>query len=258
MISFRVNRIFDEAHFPFQIRIDNRTLDQLARAILTLHPFKAALPIRVAQQSQIVSLGRSSRATGAQIWIRIGCPVTILTPNLNRIGHFAIDQTIAMRILFEMTIGALHAFFGVNAHHMNRFTGVYAGLDKLALAFAAPFFRIIIVDNITIRIKQIAFTVTFENPTEIPPMTVIIRKLRIFQLWIEIINIAQEINIRPQTTRSCAFWIALNHFAHFGGGRIFLLMRPHMRRVAFIIPHRIAEIGIQEDVRLMHVAIHAL
>src|SRR3546814_5650890 len=33
---------------------------------------------------------------------------------------------------------------------------------------------------------------------------------------------------------------------------------PHLRRVRFIIPHRVAEVGVQEDVRLVHVAGHAL
>ena len=66
---------------------------------------------------------------------------------------------------------------------------------------------------------------------------------------------------------------------HLGGGRVMLLLEfllivflahplglrrrvvragPHLRRVRFIIPHRVAEVGVQEDVRLVHVAGHAL
>ena len=39
---------------------------------------------------------------------------------------------------------------------------------------------------------------------------------------------------------------------------VFLLLGPHRGRVTLVIPHGVAEEGIQEDIGLVHVAIHAL
>src|SRR5690606_23228130 len=41
-------------------------------------------------------------------------------------------------------------------------------------------------------------------------------------------------------------------------GRVMLLLRPHERRIGFVIPHGVTEKGIHEHVGLVHVAHHAL
>ena len=110
-------------------------------------------------------------------------------------------------------------------------------------------------------------------------MAVIVGKLCILGVAVDVINIAQEINIGPQAFWSGTFRISVEHGPYFFCSRIFLLLifllifllahafrlgrlvvrtRPHIRRVGFIVPHRIAEITVQEDIRLVHVTIHAL
>jgi len=37
-----------------------------------------------------------------------------------------------------------------------------------------------------------------------------------------------------------------------------LLLRPHERRIGFVIPHGVTEVGVHEHVRLVHVTDHAL
>ena len=184
--------------------------------------------------------------------------MTIFAAYFDSIGDFRIDQTIAMAVLREMAVCTLQPLLGMNIHHMHGLTGIYPRLDKFALTLFAPFFRIVGRHYLAICIQQIALAVALENATEIPTMAVIIRKLGFFQLRVKIIHIAQEIEIRPFPLGCCSLRIAVKNFQSFRRRWIFLLFGPHGRRVRFIIPHSIAEVTVQEDVRLMHVAIHAL
>ena len=163
-----------------------------------------------------------------------------------------------MAILREMAVCALQPFFGMNIHHMHRLAGIYPRFNKFALTLFAPFFRIVRRHYLAICIKQIALAVTLEDAAEIPAMAVIVGELCILQVGIEVIHITQEIKIRPFALGRSCLGIAVENFELFCGCRIFLLLRPHRRRVGFVIPHRVAEIAVQEDIRLMHVAIHAL
>src|SRR3546814_1142103 len=83
---------------------------------------------------------------------------------------------------------------------------------------------------------------------------------------------------RSQAARTGALRVAFERLVDLGRGRITLLLvgplivliahprrarrgvfgaGPHLRRIRFIVPHRVAEIGVQEDVRLVHVTGHA-
>ena len=57
-----------------------------------------------------------------------------------------------------------------------------------------------------------------------------------------VIDVAQEVESRPQAARRGAFGIAVQHLADFVGGRIVLLLRPHERRVGLVVPHGVAEV----------------
>ena len=172
---------------------------------------------------------------------------------------------------------------------MHGATGVGAGFDELGLALPPPAFGIVGRDDIggvgaigrhiAFGVEQIALAVALQHRAEIPAMAMIIGELRIAQLAVEAVDIAQEFDIAPQTTRGSSLGIAVVNFAHFARRRIMLRPidaliilvahprrtrrdilrpRPHRRRVGFIIPHRVAEVAVQKDVRLMHVAVHAL
>ena len=146
----------------------------------------------------------------------------------------------------------------MNIHHMHRLAGIYPRFNKFAFTLFAPFFRIVRRHYLAICIKQIALAVTLEDTAEIPAMAVIVGELCILQVGIEVIHITQEIKIRPFALGRSCLGIAVENFELFCGCRIFLLLRPHRRRIGFVIPHGVAEIAVQEDIRLMHVAIHAL
>ena len=269
----RIDAVLDEADLPFKRGVDKAALDQDTAALRILHPLKAALSIGIAQKSEVVAFGRSGGASGAQGGIGIGGAVAILAPDLDGVGDLAIDEAVAMRVLFEVAVDALHSDFGVDRHHMDRFARIGAGLDELALAILAPALtpavfviggflgRIAFLggaEHLALCIEHIAVAVAFEDRAEVPAVAVIIGELRVFEIGVQIVDVAQEFEVGPLALGRGAFGVAVGDFAHFLGSRIFLLLGPHGRRIAFVIPHSVAEIGIQEDVGLVHVAVHAL
>ena len=139
-----------------------------------------------------------------------------------------------MAILRKMTIGALHADLGMDTHHMDRFARVDPRFDELAFITLAEFFRIIIGDDIfgigavgrliAFGIKQIAIPVAFQDRPEIPAMAVIVGKLRILGFAVDVIDIAQEIDVSPKPLGRCAFRIPVEHCPDFCSGRVFLLL----------------------------------
>ena len=102
-----------------------------------------------------------------------------------------------MAVLRIVAIRALHALFGMDRHEMHRLARIGARFDKFGFILAAEFLRIVIVDNIAVLIEQIALAVAFEDRAEIPSVPVIVGKLRVFELRIEVIDIAQKIEISP-------------------------------------------------------------
>ena len=163
-----------------------------------------------------------------------------------------------MAILLEVAIGALQADLGVDVHHVDRLAGIDAGGHELALAFLAPLLRIIGIDDLAPCIEQIALAVALEDRAEVPAVAVIIGELGVLQRRVQIVDIAQEVDVGPLALGRCALGVAIGNRADFGRGGIFLLLGPHRRRVALVIPHGVAEERVQEDIGLVHVAVHAL
>ena len=184
--------------------------------------------------------------------------MAILAANLHGIGHLAIDQAIAVAVLRKMAIGALQPLFGVNVHQMHRLAGLLAHRREFRHAVLAPFLRVVRRHDLAFGVQQIALAVALENGAEIPAVAVIIGELRVFQRGVEVIDIAQEINIAPFAPRGRPFRVAIIDGAHLLGGGIGLLFRPHLGRIRLVIPHGIAEVAVQKHIGLMHVAAHAL
>src|SRR3546814_5216890 len=59
-----VDAVFDQAHFPFEGRVDDRTLDKDAAAVVARHPFEAAAAVLRSEEhtSELQSLMRISYA----------------------------------------------------------------------------------------------------------------------------------------------------------------------------------------------------
>src|SRR4051812_3497060 len=154
--------------------------------------------------------------------------------------------------------------------------GIGAGGDEQAFALEAEGVGVAGRDDVAVGVEQIAGAVAAEDGAKVPAMTVIVGELGCAGERVHpVVDLAQEIQIGPEAARGGAFGIALEHFVDLGGGRVMLVAearfllgvaggepvleaRPHQIGVGFIIPHRVAEERVQEDVGLVHVAGHAL
>ena len=184
--------------------------------------------------------------------------MAILATNLHGVGDLAVNQAVTVAVLGEMAVGTLQALFGVNVHHMDRFARVGADRHELGFACLAEFLGIVVGHNLAFGVEEITLTVTFQDRPEIPAMAMVIGKLRILVALVEVVYVAQEVEVCPFTADGCGFWVAIKNFSRKFCCGVALLFGPHARRVGFIIPHRVAEVRIQKDIGLVHVAIHAL
>ncbi len=192
-----IDRVLDQADFPFEAGIDDRALDQPLAARSLLDPFEAAFAVGIAQQGEVVAPGRCGGARSQQCRIGIGRAVAVLAADLDRIGDLSVDKPVAVAVLGEVAIGALQSLLGVNVHHVDRLARILAHFDELRFALAPPFLGIIGVDDIAFGVEQVAFAIAFQDGAEIPAMAMIIGELRVLELGIEIVDIAQEIDIAP-------------------------------------------------------------
>ncbi len=151
--------------------------------------------------------------------------------------------TVAVRILREVAIDAVHADIHVNRGHLYRLL---------------PLLRIVVGNDVSLGIEQVALAITLVDRAEIPAVTVIVGELRVLQLRIELADTLEELQIRPLTARRGAFRIAIEHVTNALGRRELLLLGPHGWSIRLVVPHGVAEERIDEHVRLVHVTNHAL
>ena len=252
-----VDGVLHQRHVPFDLGIHDRTLDQRTPSAL-VDPFETATAVGVADQRQVGTLRPRRRARGLQRREGVRGAVAVLAADLHRVGDLAIDIAVAVAVLREVAVGALHALFGVDIHQMDGLARVDAGRDELGLVALAPFLGVVVGDDLALGIEQIALAVALQDGAEIPAVAVIVGELRVLELGIEVVDVAQEVDVGPFAQGRGALGVAVVDLPDFLGGRIFLLLGPHVRRVGFIVPHRVAEVGVHEHVRLVHVAVHAL
>ena len=100
----RRHRVLDQAHLPLQPRRHRRALEQPAFA-----PLEAAAAIRRAQQLHVVALRPGGRARSEQRGVLARGAVAVLAADLDGGGHFALDVAVAVRVLAEVAVHAVHA-----------------------------------------------------------------------------------------------------------------------------------------------------
>jgi len=122
----------------------------------------------------------------------------------------------------------------------------------------AELVRIFVSDDAAFAVEQGALAVALVYRTEIPAVAVIVGKLRVLEDGVERRHILQEFGVAPLAADGRLFRIAVENGAGFAVSRIFLLLRPHVRGVGLVVPHRVAVIAVHENVGLVHVTGHAL
>ena len=92
--------------------------------------------------------------------------MTVLTGDLNRRAWLVVEIAVAVGVLTEVTIDAMHSFFEmdiVEVHGLAKFVGVVGG------------------NYFSLGVEQVALAIAFEYFAEEPTVTVRIGKLRVAQ-----------------------------------------------------------------------------
>ncbi len=234
----RIGRGLDQAHRPFESRRDRGALDQLA-----VDPLEALLAVGIADQLQVPAVRRCGRAGRLQRRQLVDRAVAILALDLDRAHDLGLHVAVAVVVLREVAVDALHADVDV---------------DRLQVHGLLPLVRIVVLDDLAILVEQVALAVARIDAAEVPAVTVIVGELRVVQLRVEQRDVLREIDVAPLAADRRFLGIAVEDLALLGVGRILLLLRPHERRVGLVVPHRVADHRVDEHVRLVHVADHAL
>src|ERR1700747_3689995 len=232
-----VARLYD---LPFFILYAHGALDQHVTA-----PFETAQSPRRAQSVELPSANLSGRTGSDQAGARSDGAVAINAIDFHRGAWFAVNFSIAVIVLAEVAIGALHPFFQVDIRKVD--------------GFAKPF-RVVKRDLLAVLVEPVAFAIVRVYSAIDPAMPVEIRKLRGFQLLVEFLtaSLLQKFFIAPQSARGGGFWIFQRGSVAFFFSGIFLCGGIHFFAVDFIVPPRQTEISGEHVRSRMHVADHAL
>ena len=102
--------------------------------------------------------------------------------DLDRRGDLAIDVAVAVAVLGEMAVDAVHAGIDMDRRHVDRLLELLGVLRR---------------DHVVGGVEQVALAVALVDGAEIPAMAVVIGELRVLQVGIEGADLAQEGRIRP-------------------------------------------------------------
>ena len=226
--------------FPFLILIAHGALHERVRT-----PFEAAQSPRRAQCFQVTSACGRSGAGGNEAGVRANGAMTIDTIDFDRGARLAINLSVAVIVLTEVAINALHSLLEVNVGEMNGFAETLGIIEADLPAFF---------------VQPIAFAIVRVNAPVNPAVAVEIGELRGLKLFIKFraASLFEKFFVAPQAASGGSFGIFPRRLVALFIRGIFLLRRIHLLAVNFVVPPRDAEIG-GEHVRAgMHVADHAL
>ena len=236
----RVGSVLHQRHRPLQAGRRRRALDQARAAV---HPLESALAVRVADQLQVQAALRSGGTGRLQDRIVVDRAVAVLALDLDRAHDLGLDVAVAVAVLREVAVDALHAQVDVHRREVH-------GLLELL--------RVVVGDHLAVRVEQVALAVAREDRAEVPAVAVVVGELDVLELRVELGDVLRELRIAPLAADRRFFRVAVEDVAELVGIVVELLLGPHRRGVGLVVPHRVAEHRVDEHVRLVHVADHAL
>jgi hypothetical protein len=104
------------------------------------------------------------------------------THDRGRSAGLDVEKTVAVGVVEEMAIDALHPECEVNVFKVN---------------CLAEFVLVVMIDFIALEREQIALAVFFEHGTKHPPVTMVVRKLGVRELRVELGGFFEKIYIAP-------------------------------------------------------------
>src|SRR5258708_34367444 len=193
----------------------------------------------------MASAGGRSGPRSKQIGARTDGAVAIDAVNFHGGAGLAINFSVAVIILAEVAIAALHSLFQVNVRETHGF---------------AEFFWIVERNLLVVFVEPIAFTVVRIHAAVDPAVSVKIGKLRGLKLLVEFraAGLAQKLLVAPQSSRRGGFRIFQRGLITVLFRRIFWFRRVHFFAVNFVVPPGQSKISGQHIRAGVHVADHAL
>src|SRR5260221_9596724 len=193
----------------------------------------------------MASAGGRGGPRSKQIGARADGAVAIDAVNFHGGAGLAINFSVAVIVLAEVAIAALHSLFQVDVREMNGF---------------AEFFWIVERNLLVVFVEPIAFTVVRIHAAIDPAVSVKIGELGGLKLLVEFrtAGLFQKFFVAPQSSRRGGFWIFQRGLVTVLFGRIFLFRRVHFFAINFVVPPGQSEIGGQHIRAGVHVADHAL
>src|SRR5690242_5358401 len=172
-------------------------------------------------------------------------PVTINAVNFYRRTWLAVDFSVAMIVLLEMAIVALHPLFQMNVCEVYCFSKAIG---------------IVECDWLTVLVEPVSLAIVVEHRAENPAVSVEIGELRSLQLLVEICaaRLPQEFLIAPKSSRRGRFGVPQIGLIALLFRRTALLLRIHFVAVRFVVPPCQAKISRDHVRARMNVANHAL
>ncbi len=171
--------------------------------------------------------------------------MTIHTVDFHRVARLAIQPAVAVIVLPEVAVDALHAFFEV---------------DVLEVHGLAEAIGIVVRDDVVVRVEKIPAAIALVHGAVDPAMTVKIRKLRVPELRVEFggPDLPEECRVAPFPLERRLLRIAAANLELFCFRASLLLRRIHLLAVGLVLPPRIAVVGGDHVRAWMHVTGHAL
>ncbi len=171
--------------------------------------------------------------------------VAIDAINLDGVARFSVEFAVAVAVLLEVAVDAVHSFFQMDVFEVHRLPEL-VGIVKR--------------DLLVVLVEQVAFAIVLEDGAENPAMAVEVGELGVLQLPVELgrAGFLQEVRVGPQAAHGGAFGIARLNLVLLGCAGIALLGGPHVLAIHFVVPPGIAEISRDHVRPRVHVADHAL
>src|SRR4029077_10243777 len=121
--------------------------------------------------------------------------MTIDAVNLNRVPCLAVEFAVAMAVLLEVTVDAVHAFLKVNVFQVHGFLELFRIFERNWLVFL---------------VQQRAFAVMLKHGSENPAVTVKVSELCSIELPVEFgrASFLKKLHVRPQPPRRRALRIS--------------------------------------------------
>ena len=163
-VCFGFTLSLHQRHLPFPVGIEHGALVERAA-----RHSKRLRPSGVRMRPMSVPPGRAAGPGGEERRVAVGGAVAVRAFDLDRRRDLAVEVPVAVRVLAEMAVDAVHADVEVYRREVHR---------SLRVRRIEPL-RILVGDDIAVLVEQVALAVALVDRAEIPAVAVVVGELGI-------------------------------------------------------------------------------